>query len=400
MHLQVRTPGTASAPGSGIESVPAHGAVGLAHGRIAALEGLRGLAFLLVYAYHARSFGPDPGNFHLAWLYDFATGQGWMGVDLFYVLSGFLITGTIFRGMGDRNWIGRFYLRRALRILPIYFAVLLGTLFVVPLFFRWTSPFVAVPRANIAWYITFTHNWLNLKDGGWPGGDQLIGHLWSVAVEEQFYLVWPPIVTLLARRWLGAVATGIILAVPLIRLLMILHGWGYGVIYVLTICRADALAAGAMVAILASRNRLPAPGTAWVVAVVGSLLFFISSRMIQHLGAGPKALHLESASFTWSIAIWSGLLIASLKRGPLAHLLSMKPLRFVGFHSYSLYLISYPACFIAGTYWKRFFGEDSSLGHFLFMGGAFALCLLISVASWHLVEKRFLSFHGTAPVFR
>jgi peptidoglycan/LPS O-acetylase OafA/YrhL len=383
-----------------LQEMHSGGTFDIAHGRIASAEGLRGLAFLLVYAYHARSFGPEPGDFHLAWLYDFATGQGWIGVDLFYVLSGFLITGTIFRGMEDRNWVRRFYLRRALRIVPLYFAVLLGALFVAPLLFRWTAPIAAVPRANIAWYMTFTHNWLNLRDDGWPGGDFLIGHLWSLAVEEQFYLVWPLVVAVMARRWLGSLAAGIILAVPLIRLLMILHGWNYDVIYALTICRADALATGAMIAFLASRNRLPSPRTAWAIALSGAILFVVSSRMIQRLGGSPMALHLQSASFTWSIALWSGLLIAALKRGPLAQVLSFMPLRFVGFHSYSLYLVSYPVCFIAGTCWKRDFGDTSTLGHLLFMGCAFGACLLVSVASWHLMEKRFLSFCGKAPVFR
>ncbi|HXP91601.1 MAG TPA: acyltransferase [Fibrobacteria bacterium] len=374
--------------------------VGLVQGRIASVEGLRGLAFLVVHMFHTRYFGPATGTFHLGWVYALVTGQGWIGVDLFFVLSGFLITGTIFRGMEDRNWVGRFYLRRALRIMPLYFMVLLGTLFLVPLCFGWTEPLVAAPRANIAWYLTFTHNWLNLKGNGWPGGDALIGQLWSLAVEEQFYLVWPLAVAVLARRWLGTLALGILLAVPLIRFLMICDGWKYEAIYASTICRADTLAAGAMVAILASKNRLPSPRTAWAIALAGMVLFFASSQLIQHFGSGTRVLQLQNASFTWSLAMWAGFLIVALKRGPLASLLSFKPLRFVGFYSYTLYLVSYPTCFIAGTYWKRTFGETSTAGHFLFMGSTFAVCLLISVASWHLVEKRFLSFRGKAPVFR
>ena len=369
------------------------------------MEGLRGLAFLLVHAFHSMLFGPGAGNGRIAQAWRLAAGQGWIGVDLFFVLSGFLITGVLFRSVGDENWIGRFYLRRALRIVPLYLVVLLGTLFLLPLVFGWTAILASGPRADIAWYLTFTHNWLNLRIQGWSQGESLVGQLWSLGVEEQFYLVWPLAVVLLGRRGLGWFAVAIILAAPAIRflaidLLMVGRGFGWDTIYTVTLCRADALAAGALAAILARSGRLPRARSAWALAIAGGVLFLATNWRIRHLGGGTGVLHLKSIEFTWALAMWTGWLLVALRPGTFTRMLSARPLRFVGFYSYTLYLVSYPLCFIAGTYWKRCFGERSGPGQLLFLVSTLGASLLISMASWRVLEKHFLAIAGKAPVFR
>lgn len=367
--------------------------------RVPALEGLRGLAFLMVHGFHSLGFGPAIGTFSIGRTWHSGMGQGWVGVDLFFVLSGFLITGILLRSVHRPGWFAGFYARRAARILPLYYMVLLGSLFLVPLAFPFARSEATPALANLPWYAAFLHNWLNLRLNAWPAGDSLIGQLWSLAVEEQFYLVWPIAVAFLDRRRLEWFCWAVVLATPAVRLLLAWHGLGYDAIYTLTICRADALAAGSLLALRATGGLLPGRNLAALLVAGGGVLFFLSANLADRLPS-PLSMHFHNAAFTWGLAMWVGTLALALHRGPLSRLLSWAPLRFVGFHSYALYLVTYPLCFVAGTIWKARLGPVSTVGQFAFAGSTLAAGLLLACASWHLVEKRFLSLAGTSPVFR
>ena len=204
-------------------------------GHLKALDGFRGLAIIGVMLLHFRLMS-----------------SGWVGVQIFFVLSGFLITSIL---LADRHlpfgaYLKRFYWRRTLRIFPLYFGYLaiFTIAFVlagVPAHFDGYWPFL----------YTYTFNYLLLLPSYNVG--TFFGHLWSLSIEEQFYLLWPALVYLLSPRAFRWVILALIALAPAIRVVTaaILHGTsdapGYlgRNIYGLTFCQLDAFAAGAAVAV-------------------------------------------------------------------------------------------------------------------------------------------------------
>ena len=167
---------------------------------IPVLDGLRGLAVVLVLLFHLdRLSGAAWPDRVLARLF----GAGWVGVDLFFVLSGFLITGILVDTAAQRNFFRNFYARRALRIFPLYYALLVVGFAVYPTF----APAI---HADRDWRLFLDGQWwfwsylANIRLAAVGGAPMNFGHLWSVAIEEQFYLVWPLLLLLawrLGRRW-------------------------------------------------------------------------------------------------------------------------------------------------------------------------------------------------------
>jgi len=207
--------------------------------RIPELDGVRAIAIWMVlivhvvagYSYPPRglSFLPHPVRLIL--------GHGWLGVDLFFVLSGFLITGILLDTKDRPNYFKTFYIRRFLRIMPVYFAVVLvwtlcyrgdGRYFLLSSFFG----------ANLA---PFVHAHI-------PHGP---GVLWSLAVEEHFYLLWPAMVFLLDRRKVLALCIVLVVGCPILRGIFAARGMDPELIYVLSWFRFDGLATGAALAIWA-----------------------------------------------------------------------------------------------------------------------------------------------------
>src|SRR5208282_3024374 len=167
--------------------------------KLQSLDGLRATAIILVFFCHTKHLIPlvNPFTFYLSWY----AGQGWMGVDLFFVLSGFLITGILLDTQQASNYFAGFYARRVLRIFPLYYLVLttviiLGNLIHSP---RVTA---TLPLPEDRWlYFCYMTNWLGLWKGHWGTNYvNYLAHFWSLAVEEQFYLVWPLIVWLVRSR--------------------------------------------------------------------------------------------------------------------------------------------------------------------------------------------------------
>jgi len=169
---------------------------------VPALDGIRGLAILLVIPHDAGLLLDLPGPMHgAAYVVREFIQVGRAGVQLFFVLSGFLITGGLLDSRGAPGYFAALYARRALRILPLYFAVLSLTFLVL-------APRQALPHELLAsqrhqiWLWTFLSNWMDPAGGGVSG----FTHFWSLAVEEQFYLLWPLAVLRLAPERLPALA--------------------------------------------------------------------------------------------------------------------------------------------------------------------------------------------------
>lgn len=215
---------------------------------IAALDGVRGLAVILVFLQHAyySSTTLSPITAPLTVVGELLQGiaiRGWIGVDLFFVLSGYLITSILLRAKDAENYYKVFYARRALRILPLYYLVVLAAMAV-----HW-------PPFNVqVWF------WFNLSNFPTAFDTSLVpylGQCWSLAIEEQFYLMWPTVVRRFNEKILIRICLGTIVGCFVLRNLPIVLEWNDrwpNFIYRLTPFRIDTLCAGALLAILMHRG--------------------------------------------------------------------------------------------------------------------------------------------------
>ena len=271
--------------------------------RVPALDGVRGLAILLVILGHTGVL----------------TTTGWVGVDLFFVLSGYLITGILVRARARPRYFRTFWARRVLRIAPPYVAYLVLILWLVPL---WTHQGNAQPWV---YWLYLTNVWV--ARGGWVGVPHLLQHLWSVAVEEQFYLFWPFVVAFVEPKRLRAVCgAGIVVAIAL-RVLSVLLSPGSTAPYVLAPMRMDALLVGAWLALG------PPPSRLWPATVAGT------AAMTLVLVEGGETMWVYTAGFFLLAVASAGLLSASLSVPVLTRVFSIRWLRAAGRYSYTAYLI-------------------------------------------------------------
>lgn len=214
--------------------------------RYPALDGIRGIAVVAVMIFHFFLFGrmvPARGLDRAAAA---VANTGWVGVDLFFVLSGFLITGILFDARGEPRFLRTFYARRVLRICPVYFGVLVVFFLVLPRLF----PSSAAVHANTTgqiWFWTYLSN-VQIALYGWSASSVYVDHFWSLAIEEQFYLLWPFAVALISRQSLVRTCGVIVGASLLLRIWLHAHGLQTAA-FVLTATRMDSLAIGAALAL-------------------------------------------------------------------------------------------------------------------------------------------------------
>jgi peptidoglycan/LPS O-acetylase OafA/YrhL len=209
--------------------------------RIKSLDGVRGLAVSMVIISHLMFLS----NYNENFLWKFLK-NGWMGVDLFFVLSGYLITSILIASKSKKNYFRNFLIRRTLRIFPLYYTVLIIVL--ISLFFYQNGNF-----QNLIWYFTYTSNIGMAINDNWlhVGGNLELSHFWSLAVEEQFYLFWPLIIYIIPNKYIPFLAFLMVICGPEIRVLI--GEWMNSKTmsaYVMTPARMDSLAGGALLASL------------------------------------------------------------------------------------------------------------------------------------------------------
>jgi peptidoglycan/LPS O-acetylase OafA/YrhL len=362
-----------------------------------ALDGLRGVASLAVMVYHFVPFDPPQRT---------AFGQrlaaighvGWIGVDLFFVLSGFLITGILLRARGGESTLRNFYARRVLRIVPLYYLALFAALVVVPL--------VTPARNLLAMHDTIDHQgWLwayayNLRilftGHFWADSGIRLSHFWSLSVEEHFYLIWPLVVLWTDRRTLSRIAISVVLLVPVLRTVCVLAGVSHEIIYSFTLFRVDALLMGGLVALavgnadLNARGRQLAPAT---VLACGACFCALAWR--SHSSSGLEG-PMEALGYS-ALALGSAAVIVlaiQTEATFLTRALSSRVLRWFGRYSYGAYvfhLILQPAI----SRWAppgrlaHVLGSEGLglLGH---VGVGIGVTMIVAVASYHLYERPFL----------
>lgn len=326
--------------------------------RIPELDGLRAVAIAAVFLHHAL---------HLPLM--------WAGVDVFFVLSGFLITGILLDAKAHaKNYFRHFYARRVRRILPAYWValLLLSVLFGWAWLHRWY------------WFVFFATNIGETI----RRSDFSLQPLWSLAVEEQFYLVWPLVVLLAGPRKLRWIAVAGIVIAPVLRFVCTPLFPNHFAVYFLTPFRMDLLCAGALLVMLWREQRDTFQRIAnwwWMPAALAmAVLFWVNRYPAWHTQSNTRQANVGILFLTLVIAC--ALLAGALRgRGWLCALLRMPPVRYIGVISYSMYLVHAGAIELG----RRWFGQSWRM-----VIVAAALTIAYASVAWFGWERRILQHYG------
>lgn len=350
------------------------------------LDGLRGLAILLVIPHNADVFSGG-----MLWPAAMLAHAGWVGVQLFFVLSGFLITGNLLDSRHAPNYYQSFFARRVLRIFPLYYGVLIVAFLVLP--HVTTIPAkMAESQHNQIWLWTFLVNWTE------PFGRSVEGfsHFWSLAVEEQFYFVWPFLLHGRNAKAVLRLSIGLMVAALLIRCTLVAFGARNGVLYMFTFCRMDALAAGAATAAII---RLPRgieivrshARRWWIVGLALAACGALSTDFYALEGNGTYTVGYTVLSLAFAAFLLAGVVQPAGAGVFYQRLLNIPPLRSVGKYSYGMYI--FHMFIIVGTGGSIVGWMKSVFPVWYPVVYALVIVLLsyaVAFASYHCFEKHFL----------
>jgi peptidoglycan/LPS O-acetylase OafA/YrhL len=352
----------------------------LGNEHILLLDGVRGIAILMVLAYH---FMP-------------VAGIGWVGVSLFFVLSGFLISWRLEQSIESDHYFRHFYIRRILRIVPLYMVVLVVLLILVPLLL---PVFVTSSYAELlglqGWYWTFTQNLYNARHG-WPDNITLV-HFWSLAVEMQFYLLWPFVMRLFNKR--PRLFIGFLLSLMICALLFRVYGGDIFKLndlyrYVLLPSRIDSFAAGCLLLVLLNRYKEKCRSFflwIWIICLAMAVIIYSFFATVSYMGAFS-----QTAGHTLHVLFWTALLgyLMLLPAGAFgARIFSGRFLVAMGKYSYGMYIVHLPVWIVMTTLLQQRYGQPwhSMPGAVFYLPlVAFAITWLLGVLSYHCLEKYFL----------
>jgi peptidoglycan/LPS O-acetylase OafA/YrhL len=372
------------------------------------LDGVRGLAILFVMLFHFTALVGPPQRFLDECVLK-VTAAGWCGVDLFFVLSGFLITGILLDAKpGATRYFRNFYARRTLRIFPAYYMFLLLMAVVVPLVLSNERDAMAYFRERLVWYATYT---TNIHQDGNPifrGDFYFASHLWSLAAEEQFYLVWPAVVLLLPRRSLMGMCGVVIVAALLVRVALDVADVDHYVGHEITPARMDTLAVGALIS-LAARDahdvallRRVAPPVSLAAAAALIIIFFTRYRF------SPFDTAVQTAGYTAIAFAFGGIVVLamSVRPGSAADaVLSFRWLRFLGKYSYALYLFHWPVASMIAHRTDALDGVPLVAGSILLREAVFitlagSISIAVAWVSWQVWEGQWLKLKSRFPYRR
>jgi peptidoglycan/LPS O-acetylase OafA/YrhL len=366
-----------------------------AHRYYPALDGVRAVAILLVMMLHLMvTRAANPVQNVLVFLSDI----GWVGVDLFFVLSGFLITGILLDTYDEPTYFRRFYIRRVVRIFPLFYAVAIFSFWILP-----NLPFV--PQQKLArfgtvggdeyLYWSFLSNFAIAKVGIFRHG--IMDVTWSLSLEEQFYLLWP-VVVLFARRRLRLICIALFCVSTVLRLFAIRRGWNYNAIYVLPFLRLEGLSAGAFVATLfRDADARLIPGSRFAAAMLFGAAGFLSCAVADRTFEYYEAPTVTGVGFSCVAVMFGGLLgyLLSYPKSKTALILERPFLRFIGRISFALYLFHLPIRAAVRDLWitpawintTPIFGLTGQLLFYLVSG---SLSIFAAALSYSFYEKHFL----------
>jgi len=322
---------------------------------VAGFDSLRAFAVITVMCYHVDKNVPE--------LHLFPTFRhGYMGVDLFFVLSGFLITDILLNTRSKKHFFRNFYARRVLRIWPLYFSILILVFLFLPVLRPAYKGIIAASCHPVIAYPFFIQNFFQPRSFG-P-----VEVTWSLAIEEQFYLVWAIFVYLLSDKVLTRLCIAVIVLSPLLRYLAFHSGWSDEYIYRFTLTRMDTLAAGCLLALgfpLLHRHPL-------VLFLLGG----IGLSVVLPFQWRPLIP-------TFALLCFSGVIVLASRGGIIP---TWRPLRYLGKISFGLYLLHVPVYDTVREF-VHASGVAQSIAVFVLdIGGAVAAASL----SWYFLESPFL----------
>lgn len=341
--------------------------------QIPELDGVRGLAVLLVMICHSAMWLPN------GWLRSVLV-EGRIGVDLFFVLSGFLITGILLDTQRDRRALRNFYIRRGLRIWPLYF----GFLALAFIGLRRMVPTGLSPWA----YLLFAQNFFYFANTG-----PLLDPTWSLAVEEQFYLLWPWIALRTRRETVFKICCAVLVLEPVVRCTFRIAGASETFIYANTLCRVDGIAMGGM---LAAWVRAEGFDVAWLRRFARLALPLGAAGAALCYGLGASVRFATEIRFSFVALVFGGVLaLALLVKGTgsaVAASLRGFGLSGMGRISYALYLFNLPVYTLmhgrmAGELFARMPVELAGWARVI---AGNAVVLFAAIVSWKVFESRVL----------
>ncbi len=365
--------------------------------KIPALDGIRGLAILMVMISHFIFLNWEHTNLYRV------LQSGWLGVDLFFVLSGFLITGILLDTRGRADYFKRFYRRRVLRIFPLYFFAI-SLVFLVVVFIE-HAPERLQGYDSWWWYVFFASNIAMAFKNDWTFHSKILdaNHLWSIAVEEQFYLVWPLVVRFLPKMGLLVLCAGLVFYSTSIREATdeaFGQSWSLAS-YMMPFCRLDGLAAGSFLAIFLKTVdggqaafffnlnwEKTKPFFDWAARI---LLVWMTAWLGHDLWFGA-----EHTQGTIAALIFVSILYLSFNQNPNAVIrrtMEMQWLRHLGKYSYALYVFHH----LPRVLWQKYLvdpmlgmGMNPFLAQFIYFGLAFGMTYGLARLSWRWIERPFL----------
>jgi peptidoglycan/LPS O-acetylase OafA/YrhL len=335
------------------------------------LQGLRGLAVLAVVVYHCHA------RLEGTWIH-YASLWGWVGVNLFFTLSGFLITSILIEARDKPHYFRNFYARRALRIWPVY-VLLLAVCYAVPEWFLGDTLAHQAHWKTLLAYALFVQN---LRHTALPG---TLGPTWSLAIEEQYYFVWAPIVRFARGRYLGwllpAILGAMLVISPMIRFLH--PHWLNGTN---TAIHLDGIAIGSLLALALYRLRLSRKVWLWIGFAAAVAGLWATATIAGGTSFLDSALALCFAGVVLAAVAGTG------ARNPFALILRRGPLPFYGQISYGLYMTHILVFVYFGNFDARL--DDKYhigiAGNLAIVGLRLAASTLVATALWYGFESQIL----------
>lgn len=372
---------------------------------IPALDGLRGLAILMVVLHHltARRNHDCFGSTLLSHIKSI----GWIGVDMFFVLSGFLIGSILLRNYGTKHWLRHFIARRALRVLPLYFVVIffcfnIATRIPTPQF-DWLRKL----QGDQWWFwlhlANFRRIWFDLAPA--QANVHWMSTYWSLSIEEHFYLLWPCVLLLVGPKQLGRVAWLGVLLVMVTRAVLALGDLPISLVYYNTFTRMDGLLLGTLIGWLNThrRNQLVRSGKTVATVFLVSLAAFTIPMAAGVIGGGRNTPYGGVVLYSASTAI-AGSIVWFLVTQPSSHwickVFSAPLLISFGKYSYAIYVFNKPVIYCTTAVTNGAFGRLSPLGVLVLWMFVCCLCWIVGWFSWRIIESPFLRLKRFFPVVR
>lgn len=376
--------------------------------RFAPLDGIRGVAILLVIAHNAGSVDTGASNALLK-LWAVVANGGWVGVQLFFALSGFLITRILLAAKGTPGYLQRFYMRRALRIVPVYYA-LLFFVFVIAPHVASLSHLAGEGARSPLWYWAYLSNWVTPFDSM----ARALPHVWSLAVEEQFYLVWPLVVLACSARTLAWVCIALVPAALATRVALYLlfpAEAAANAAYQFTITRCDAIALGALVAVAIGSDSVPRVVQRRLPLLIGLSCALLLFGLFIVRGVPPQGTFAEVFFVPLTGVLSALVVLACVVDGPAATLGSVTRLRWllssrafvwVGKYSYAIYVVHLPVRLSIESFANASaIATHAGLRFVALMGyvaTVFAISTAIALVSWNVLEAPLLRLKRYFPM--